>query len=136
MNRRPIGCAAVGAGLHLAVICDDGTAWLWAPEPAKTVKERDDRALDVMLHRPVQHTWVQYHTPIPGSYAHATYTEQPGGAEAARENDWIEGEREDYNQARQKIAEAGFMFDSESLAEQIAFILARVAPQAGHVEAP
>lgn len=82
--RKPVGIAAavstalIGGTeqrqtLHVFVVCDDGTAWLWAPEPAQTEEAARAQELRLLRGQPVNHTWVQYHQPIPGTTADEEY---------------------------------------------------------------
>lgn len=73
--RRPIGTAAVGKSAQLVVICDDGTAWMWAPVPPKNRDELLEQESRLISQRPVDHTWIQFHTPIPGTAADLDYQE-------------------------------------------------------------
>lgn len=59
--------------LHVFVACDDGTAWLWAPVPPKDEAEYAVQQKRLMFNEPVPHTWIQYHTPIPGTAADEEY---------------------------------------------------------------
>ncbi len=76
--RNPIGATTVHNAL--VVVCDDGTAWMWTIKiPAAEASERERRQYEeaAMLNRLASwpHTWVQYHTPIPGTFADAAYQE-------------------------------------------------------------
>jgi hypothetical protein len=73
--RTPIGIAAVGKAAQAVVLCDDGTCWMWAPVPAKTQAEQIELERRLMMQSCVPHTWVQFHTPIPGTISDEKYQE-------------------------------------------------------------
>jgi len=62
-------CRTPIAAFDKTVVCDDGTAWIWAAVPAKDPDEAMEFELAMMSGRgsSVPHTWRQYHTPIPGT---------------------------------------------------------------------
>ena len=74
--RHPVAACAIGPSRSLAVVCNDGTVWLWAPEQPKSQKDAFDQAVAHLNRQPVDHTWHQFHTPVPGTEAYAGYSEE------------------------------------------------------------
>lgn len=65
MIRRPVG--AVEFGKSIVVVCDDGSAWFWGPVlDGLTTQQR--LQVDLGNVQP-PHTWIEFHTPIPGTRA-------------------------------------------------------------------
>jgi hypothetical protein len=73
--RHPV--AALLYGRSPVVICDDGTAWMWAV-PTRVLEQltehqRFQADTDAGYLSRLHHEWVQFHTPIPGTEAYAEW---------------------------------------------------------------
>jgi hypothetical protein len=55
--------------LHVYVACDDGTTWLWGPTTPQNKEQAVEQEKRLMFNEPVPHTWIQFHTPVPGTAA-------------------------------------------------------------------
>lgn len=82
MMRSPVGCVAIGSSL--VVVCDDGSAWVWAPKPPgpSDDEQRDYAIAEMKSFRNWPHDWRAYHSPIPGSAEarHRETAKDPKGA--------------------------------------------------------
>jgi hypothetical protein len=74
-QRYPIGTTTMED--NLVVVCSDGTLWMWAPVQPKTPKEQMEYQRRAMLKQPMPHTWVEFHSAIPGSEADAARSSAP-----------------------------------------------------------
>lgn len=66
MKRTPIAVAVDSKG-NPTVICSDGAAFFWGPDPDKVDKLEPHQRMSFEMGRlTVGHKWLPYHQPVPG----------------------------------------------------------------------